>query len=187
MNKKSYIDPITDYLLHDPEQISATGSIARGVLTAGGLTGGALGAGKLVNVLNNSAIPAKIPGKAKIGLMLGSALGLGGAGHWLGTKKFNYTPEEQLHNKLDSIKAMLAENGDSLKDVASNILNAPGSASEAATSAPDKDDVSLWEKITNSVKPKSSYDKFKESGKAMWENLKDTGVHGWEALKDAVT
>jgi hypothetical protein len=184
MNKKSYIDPITDYLLHDPEQISSTGSIARGALTAGGLTGGALGAGKLVNVINNSAIPAKIPGKAKIGLMLGSALGLGGAGHWFGSKKFNYTPEEQLHNKLDSIKAMLAESGDSLKDIAAN---APGSAAEAATSKLDKDDVGLWEKITNLVKPKSSYDKFKESGKAMWENLKDTGVHGWEALKDAVT
>lgn len=184
MNKKSYIDPITDYLLHDPEQISSTGSIARGALTAGGLTGGALGAGKLVNVINNSAIPTKIPGKAKIGLMLGSALGLGGAGHWFGSKKFNYTPEEQLHNKLDSIKAILAENGDSLKDIN---FNSPGSAAEAATPEIDKDDVSLWEKITNSVKPKSSYDKFKESGKAMWENLKDTGVHGWEALKDAVT
>ena len=184
MNKKSYIDPITDYLLHDPDQISSTGSVMRGALTAGGLTGGALGAGKLVNMLNNSAIPAKIPGKAKIGLMIGSALGLGGAGHWFGTKKFNYTPEEQLHNKLDSIKAMIAAGGDTLKDVAANAI--PAGTAEAAASELNKDDISLWEKLTNLVKPKSSYEKFKDSGKAVWENLKDTGLHGWEALKDAV-
>lgn len=179
MNKKAYIDPITDYLLHDPEQISTTGSLARGALTAGGLAGGAIGTNKLVNVINNLAGTKKVPGKAKIGLMLGSALGLGGAGHWFGTEKFKYTPGEQLHNKLDSIKNILSDSSDTLKDVAENTKAViPDSA--------DTEELGLWEKLKDLVKPKSSFDKFKDSSKAMWENLKDVGLYGWESIKDAV-
>ena len=178
MNKKAYIDPITDYLLHDPEQISTTGSLARGALTAGGLAGGAIGANKLVNVINNLAGAKKVPGKAKIGLMLGSALGLGGAGHWFGTNKFSYTPEEQLHNKLDSIKNMISDSGDTLKAVVENTKAAPDSVAA--------EELGLWEKLKDLVRPKSSFDKFKDSSKAVWENLKDVGLYGWESIKDAV-
>lgn len=178
MNKKAYIDPITDYLLHDPEQISTTGSLARGTLTAGGLAGGAIGANKLVNVINNLAGTKKVPGKAKIGLMLGSALGLGGAGHWFGTEKFKYTPDEQLHNKLNSIKSMLSDSGDALKAVAENTKVAPASV--------NTEELGLLEKLKDLVRPKSSFEKFKDSGKAMWENLKDVGLYGWESIKDAV-
>lgn len=185
MQKKSYIDPITDYLMHDPEQIGTGGSLARGALTLSGAGVGGFGTHKLLQAANNMLAEGKrVPKFARLGLILGAAGGLGGAGHWFGTEKFKYTPEEQLHNKLDSIKAMIAASGDSLKDIASG---STGSAAEAATADLDKNDVSLWEKLTNLVKPKSSYDKFKDSGKALWENLKDTGVHGWEALKDAVT
>lgn len=48
MYKKSYIDPISDYLLHDPEHISNTGAIGRGTATlGGGAIGGGLGYGAM--------------------------------------------------------------------------------------------------------------------------------------------
>lgn len=48
MYKKSYIDPISDYLLHDPEHISDTGAIGRGTTTlGGGAIGGGLGYGAM--------------------------------------------------------------------------------------------------------------------------------------------
>lgn len=48
MYKKSYIDPISDYLLHDPEHISDMGAVGRGATTlGGGAIGGGLGYGAM--------------------------------------------------------------------------------------------------------------------------------------------
>lgn len=186
MQKKSYIDPITDYLLHDPEQIGTGGSLARGALTLSGAGAGGFGTHKLLQATNNMLAEGKrIPKLAKLGLILGAATGLGGAGHWLGTDKFSYTPEEKLHNKLDRIAKMVTESGNATADIADKVLSNP--ANKKAIESAGTNTQSLWEQLANLVRPKSSYEKFKDSGASLWENLKATGAHGWEALKDELS
>ena len=185
MQKKSYIDPITDYLLHDPEQISTGGSLARGALTLSGAGVGGFGTHKLLQATDSLLAEGKrIPKLAKLGLILGAATGLGGAGHWLGTDKLSYTPEEKLHNKLDRIAKMVTESGNATADVADKVLSNP--ANKEVIESAGNNTQSLWEQLTNMVRPKSSYEKFKDSGKDLWESLKSTGTHGWDALKDAI-
>ena len=183
MQKKSYIDPITDYLLHDPEQIGTGGSLARGALTLSGAGVGGFGTHKLLQATDNILAEGKrIPKLAKLGLILGAATGLGGAGHWLGTDKFSYTPEDKLHNKLDRIAKMVTESNNTTADIADKVLSNPTNKEAIESAGPNAQ--SLLEQLTNLVKPKSSYEKFKDSGASLWENLKATGMHGWEALKD---
>lgn len=186
MQKKSYIDPITDYLMHDPEQIGTGGSLARGALTLSGAGVGGFGTHKLLQAVNNMLAEGKrIPKLARLGLILGAAGGLGGAGHWLGTNKFSYTPEEKLHNKLDRISKMVAESGNATAGIADKVLSNP--ANKEAIESTGNNAQSLWEQLTSLVRPKSSYEKFKDSGASLWENLKATGTHGWDALKETVT
>lgn len=185
MQKKSYIDPITDYLLHDPEQIGTGGSLARGALTLSGAGVGGFGTHKLLQATDNLLSEGKrIPKLAKLGLILGAATGLGGTGHWLGTNKFSYTPEEKLHNKLDRISKMVTESGNATADIADKVLSNP--ANKEAIESAGNNAQSLWEQLTNLVRPKSSYEKFKDSGKTLWESLKATGTNGLDALKDAI-
>lgn len=185
MQKKSYIDPITDYLMHDPEQISTGGSLARGALTLSGAGVGGFGTHKILQAANSLLAEGKrIPKLARLGLIIGAAGGLGGAGHWLGTNKFSYTPEEKLHNKLDRIAKMVTESGNATADVADKVLSNP--ANKEVIENAGNNTQSLWEQLTNLVRPKSSYEKFKDSGKDLWESLKSTGTHGWDALKDAI-
>lgn len=186
MQKKSYIDPITDYLMHDPEQIGTGGSLARGALTLSGAGVGGFGTHKLLQATDNILAEGKrIPKLAKLGLILGAAGGLGGAGHWLGTNKFSYTPAEKLHNKLDRIAKMVTESGNATADIADKVLSNPTNK-EVIESAGNNNTQSLWKQLTNMVRPKSSYEKFKDSGKTLWESLKSTGTHGWDALRDAI-
>lgn len=185
MQKKSYIDPITDYLMHDPEQISTGGSLARGALTLSGAGIGGFGTHKLLQATNNMLAEGKrIPKLARLGLILGAAAGLGGTGHWLGTDKFSYTPEEKLHNKLDRIAKMVTESGNATADIADKVLSNP--TNKEVIESDGTNAQSLWEQLTDLVRPRSSYEKFKDSSKNLWESLKATGVNGWDALKDAI-
>lgn len=102
MKKKAYIDPLTDYLLHDPEHISAMGSLGRGALTSTGLVAGG-GAGYGLNKLLQAI--TKTPGNSavKLGLLGGGLLGGGLFGHSLGDKWLKRTDMERLEYKLNQL------------------------------------------------------------------------------------
>lgn len=195
MNKKSYIDPITDYLLHDPEQISDAGAAGRGALTAGGAAGAGYGAYKGADALNTLLQrlgKGSLGGKGKLAAVLG-AIGLGGGlGHLAGDKAFayNYTDAEKIQKKLDAIVAKLNSSNNIALQTAQNTAQGQ---SIPLNKLPEKvtelsgQDQSLWNKLTSLVRPKSNYEKFKDSGAALWDNLKETGVHGWKALKEELS
>ena len=155
MRKKAYIDPITDYLLHDPAEISDAGSLARGALTLSGAGTGALGVGKLFD-LQHAGAPTLLPdGKPNKNLlkalalrknvgMIGGGLFGGLTGHFLGSGLFN-RPQQGI----------------------------------------DKSDLAaILENIKASMSPKTPFEKFKDSGSEALESLKNTGILGWEAIKD---
>ena len=178
MIKKAYIDPITDYLLHDPDYISSRGAVGRGSLTLGGILGGGYLAHKGADMFNNLSKLTHHPtltGRNKIIAMLGGA-GLGGVlGHTTGDKLFKYTDSEKITKGLRRITDQLEENNKiALKSLEARVgKNSPAEAS-----------ASLWDSLTSKLRPKSNYEKFKDSSKEMLNSIKDTGVNGWEAIKD---
>lgn len=181
MIKKSYIDPITDYLLHDPDHISSKGAVGRGSLTLGGILGGGYLAHKGIDAFNNLSKLTHHPtltGRNKILAMLGAA-GVGGTlGHYTGDKLFKYTDSEKITKGLRRITNQLEENNRiALKSLEANVgKNTPKEVSGKVAS--------LWDSLTSKLRPKSNYEKFKDSSKEMLNALKDTGVNGWEAVKD---
>lgn len=101
MKKKAYIDPITDYLLHDDDHISGTGAILRGGATAAGIAAGG-GAGYGINNILKNVEKLKGP-KSKYGLV-GSGVLLGGLmGHLYGDKNFKRSEIDKVNHKLDKI------------------------------------------------------------------------------------
>lgn len=182
MIKKAYIDPITDYLLHDPDYISSRGAVGRGSLTLGGILGGGYLAHKGADMFNNLSKLTHHPtltGRNKILAMLGAA-GLGGVmGHTTGDRLFKYTDSEKLTKSLRRITDRLEENNKiALKSLEAQVgKKSPVEVASGNTS-------SLWDGLTSKLRPKSNYEKFKDSGKEMLNSLKDTGVNGWEAVKD---
>jgi len=185
MIKKAYIDPITDYLLHDPDYISSRGAVGRGSLTLGGILGGGYLAHKGADMFNNLSKLTHHPsltGRNKIITMLAGA-GLGGAlGHTTGDRLFKYTDSEKITKGLRRITDQLEENNKiALKSLEAQVgKKAPIEAAAGKAS-------SLWDSLTSKLRPKSNYEKFKDSGKEVLNSLKDTGVNGWEALKDVVS
>lgn len=184
MIKKAYIDPITDYLLHDPDHISSRGAIGRGSLTLGGILGGGYlvhkGADKFNNLSKLTHYPT-LTGRNKILATLVGA-GVGGAlGHTTGDRLFKYTDSEKITKGLRRITNQLEENNRiALKSLEAQVgKNAPEKARGKVSS--------LWDSLTSKLRPKSNYEKFKDSSKEMLNALKDTGVNGWEALKDVVS
>lgn len=143
MRKKAYIDPITDYLLHDPEHISDLGAVGRGALTTTGLAAGGgagYGANKLLKAIT------KTPGNAavKLGLLGGGLLGGGLFGHSLGDKWLKRTDMERLEYKLDQLANKPTE---ALENLSVNV--AP-----SVQSAPIKDP-SKWEQVWENLKKKT--------------------------------
>lgn len=181
MRKKAYIDPITDYLLHDPDHISSRGAVGRGATTLSGILGGGYLAHKGADMMTKLTGP--ITGKSKILAMLGAA-GIGGTlGHGLGDKMFKYNDSEKITKGLRRISEQLAENNKiALKTLENSVpKNVPEKINNGATS--------LWNKVTSALplRPKSNYEKFKDSGEDLLEAMKSTGANGWEALKDVVS
>lgn len=194
MNKKSYIDPITDYLLHDSEHISDAGAVGRGALTAGGAAGAGYGAYKGLDALNKilqKLGKSGVGGKGKLAAVLG-AIGLGGSlGHLAGDKALKYTDMEKIQNKLNAISDKLTSNNNISMQTAQNTTteqsNKPWDKLTEKGTEISEQGQGLWNKLTDALAPKSSYEKFKDSGASLWENLKATGAHGWDALKETVT
>lgn len=155
MNKKAYIDPITDYLLHDPEHISTTGSLGRGALTSAGLaTGGGAGYGlhKLLKAIT------KTPGKpaVKFGLIGGGLLGGGLLGHYKGDKWLKRTDLERLEYKLDQLANKVKSptlDVDKLNDLPqATSTEAPGLIDRIFGKEPKK---SKWEQVWENLKKKT--------------------------------
>lgn len=193
MNKKSYIDPITDYLLHDSEHISDAGAVGRGALTAGGAAGAGYGTYKGLDALNKilqKLGKSGVGGKGKLAAVLG-AIGLGGSlGHLAGDKALKYTDMEKIQNKLNDISAKLTSNNNIAMQTAQNTTPEQSKLWDKLTEKGteiSEQGKGLWNKLTDTLAPKSSYEKFKDSGASLWENLKATGTHGWDALKETVT
>lgn len=152
MNKKAYIDPLTDYLLHDPENISGAGALGRGALTSAGIAAGG-GAGYGLNKLLKSV--AKTPGNpvVKFGLIGGGLLGGGLLGHTQGDKWLKRSPLEQLEYRLEQL---------------TNKVNAhkvePDSLPKNDT-PPKPDEPGLIDRIFGKEPKKSKWEQ-------VWENLK---------------
>ena len=187
MIKKAYIDPITDYLLHDPDHISSRGAVGRGSLTLGGILGGGYlvhkGADKFNNLSKLTHYPT-LTGKNKILAMLGAGVLGGGLGHAAGDRLFKYTDSEKITKGLRRITNQLEENNRiALKSLEAQV----GKGKQSPLEAADGKASSLWNSLTSKLRPKSNYEKFKDSSKEMLSSLKDTGINGWEALKDAVS
>lgn len=167
MRKSAYIDPITDYLLHDPEEISAAGAIGRGGLTLGGIGAGGYGASKSIDRINkllNGNGKNSLTKANRLQAILGaSALG-GLLGHFTGGGLFGYSDSEKIQNKLDNVLAKVE--GISMPETNNLSSN------------------SLADKLKAALLPRTNYEKFKDAGSEALSNLKDTGIYGWETIKD---
>ena len=188
MRKQAYIDPITDYLLHDPDRISAPGSLARGAVTASGIAGGGYAGLKGIDFINRMKLSTKpVSSKYKWLTALGLAGVGGGAGFGLGNELFSYGDNRRVLNKLDRIVDQLKANRDVIaKNTETVAATAPQRIKNSVPELTEKGK-SVVDSIVKKLRPKSNFEKFKDSGADLWEALKDTGSNGWEALKDVVS
>lgn len=152
MKKKAYIDPITDYLLHDDDHISSTGATLRGGATAAGLAAGG-GAGYGINNILKNVEKLKGP-KSKYGLIGGGALLGGLMGHLYGDENFKRSELDKVKHKLDKIVDRMRS-----RDAADT--GAPKVNSDAVVDQPKNifkrlvgDDRSKWEIFWDKLKDK---------------------------------
>lgn len=167
MRKSAYIDPITDYILHDPEEISSAGAIGRGGLTLGGIGAGGYGASKTIDHINKllqaNGKNSLTKGKRLKAMLGASALG-GLLGHFTGGGLFGYSDSEKINNKLDNVLAKVEG------------ISVPETNTTSSSSLADK--------LKSVLLPRTNYEKFKDAGAEALSSLKDTGIYGWEAIKD---
>lgn len=152
MKKKAYIDPITDYLLHDDDHISSTGAILRGGTTTAGLAAGG-GAGYGINNILKNVGKLKGP-KSKYGLIGGGALLGGLMGHLYGDKNFRRSELDKVNYKLDKIVDRM--NVEDTVENAADKVNVDATADQAKNwfKRLVGDDRSKWEIFWDKLKDK---------------------------------